>query len=88
MACGFQVTDCFGRVVTLEHSNWQRHLARGRHPEVVPYLQMLPRVLSQPDVVIEAHADGAYHYYKRGRSQGRFHNAWLVTIVAVFGGAS
>jgi hypothetical protein len=85
MTCGFQVTDCFGRTVTLDHANWQRHLARGRHPEVVPYLGALPRVLSQPDVVMEAQGDGAYHYYRRGLGRGRFRNAWLIAIVAMFG---
>ena len=86
MTCAFQATDCFGRTVVLEHSNWQRHLAQGRHPEVVPYLGVLPQVLSRPDIVMEAHSNGAYHYYKRGLGKGRFRRAWLVVIVARFQG--
>jgi hypothetical protein len=66
--------------VGLAHSNWQKHLASGRHPEVASYLGGLPRVLAEPDFVIEA-PNQAYHYYRRGLGRGRFANAWLVLVV-------
>ena len=71
MACGFTVTDVFGRPVTLDHSNWQKHLLDGRHPEVVPYLSALPLALTAPDTVMEEPQRGSYHYYRWGIGRGR-----------------
>ena len=84
MACGFTVTDCFGRTVTLDHANWQKHLQAGRHLEVVPYLPAFPLVLTAPDVVIEVASNSSYHYFRRGIGQGRFRQAWLCLVVATF----
>ena len=81
VSCGFEVTDCFGRAVTLEHSNWQKHLADGRHSEVVPYHGLIVNVLQHPDVVVEADRDGQYHYFRRGVGTGAFAGYWLQIVV-------
>ena len=82
MACSLTVTDCFRRTVTLDHSNWQKHLADGRHLEVVPYHHLLPNVLQYPDLVVEADRDGHYHYFRRGIGTGPFAGHWLQVVVA------
>src|SRR5712692_10552504 len=82
MACGFEVQDCFGRTVLLDHSNWEAHLPK--HPELVPYHDLLPQVLLAPDMVIEAPRTGEYHFYRRGLPVGRYGPLWLHLVVAYY----
>jgi hypothetical protein len=70
VSCGFSVTDGFGRTVTLDHSNWQKHLDAGRHLEVVPYHDRFPEVLRDPDLVLRSGRDGQYHCYRRASRPG------------------
>ena len=81
-----RVTDIFGREVSLDHSNWVKHLSR--HPEAAPYHGRLAEVLTDPDVVIEAAWDGHYHFYRRGITEGRFRNMYLRVVVEYIGDGS
>lgn len=76
-----EVTDCFGRVVRLDRSNWEKHLAREVHLEVVPYHDRFPQLLTTPDVVIEAERDGRYHFYKKELTDGRYRDHYLHVVV-------
>ena len=85
MSCDLEVTDCFGWVVRLDHSNWQKHIDKGRHLEVVPYRDRFAELLTDPDVVVEARRDGHYHFYRRGLTTGRFHAHYLHVVVEYYG---
>ena len=82
MPCGFEVTDCFGRRVTLDHSNAQRHLVR--HAEAAPHVALLALVLQAPHVVWQDNRDGHYHYYRRGFPSVQLRAVWLRVIVVDF----
>ncbi len=79
MTCGFEVTDCFGRTVRLSHANWQSHIQK--RPGVAKYHDVLPEVLSAPDIVIEAPGTGDYHFYRRDFARLRLHSVWLHVVV-------
>jgi hypothetical protein len=83
MACDFIVTDCFGKEVRLDHSNWEKHAAR--RPEAVPYHDRLPEVLRSPHLVIKAYRDGHFHFYRLGVTEGRFRNHYLKVVVEYAG---
>jgi hypothetical protein len=52
MADEFPVTDCFGRTVYLSDANWERHAAQ--RPEIAGYRDLLPLLLREPAIVMEA----------------------------------
>src|SRR5438874_2017341 len=81
MPCELTVQDYFGRTVTLDHSNWEKH--KDRHPEVVPHHSDLETVLADPDVVREM-ADGTWHFYRRGILQGRTSHCYLKIVIEYF----
>ena len=82
VSCELEVTDCFGKTVRLEHSNWEKHQAR--HPEVVAYHDHLSDVVSDPDVVVEDPVTGAYHFYRLGLTQGKHRRNYLKVIVEYY----
>jgi hypothetical protein len=84
MTCELTVQDYQGRTITLDHTNWQKHLPR--HPEVAPYHAALPTVLADPDLVMEM-ADGAWHYYRGGLLAGRHARCYLKVVVESSGAA-
>lgn len=84
MSCDLDVTDCFGRSVRLDHSNWVKH--QSRHPEAIPYHDQIAEVVADPDVVVEAGRDGHHHFYRRGLTRGRFRQHYLRVVVEYFGG--
>jgi len=83
LSCDLEVTDRFGRLVRLHHSNWQKHVVK--RPAIEPYHDQLPVVLSDPDVVIEDTRDGHFHFYRKGLTSGAFENAYLHVVVEYFG---
>ncbi len=62
MNYGFTVVDKFGRPVTLDHSNRERHLLK--RPDLAPYHHLVPIVLRDPDLVNESARDGHYHFFR------------------------
>ena len=63
----FEVADCFGKTVRLDHGNWERHVAK--RPEIGPYYDRLAIVLRDPDVVVEDPRDGTHHFYRGGLTE-------------------
>lgn len=68
LTCGFVGTDYAGRIIELEHSNWEKHVPR--HPEFVQFHDEIEVTVREPDVVTEPD-ETQRHYYRRGH--------WLVT---------
>jgi hypothetical protein len=79
MACGFEVTDCFGRTVRLSHANWQTHIRK--RPEIEKYHDLLPEVLVAPALVIEAPRTGDHHFYRREFPSLSLQSVWLRVAV-------
>ena len=84
MSCSLDVVDCFGCRVLLDHANWEKHLADGRHLEVVQYHDRFIEVLQDPDIVVEANRDRHQHYFRSGITRGRHTRLYLLLIVAEF----
>lgn len=84
MSCGLTVTDCFGREVVLDHSNWVKHERRGAHPEVARYHDSFVLVLQDPDFVVEAVRDGHQHFYRRGIAAHRYLHLVVVNFESVY----
>lgn len=82
MACDLNITDCFGRLVALDHSNWQKHIVY--RPEIGPHHADLATVLTDPTVVVEASRDSHYHFYRLGLTTGRFTGMYLRVVVEYF----
>jgi hypothetical protein len=83
VSCDLSVQDCFGRTVTLEHSNWEKH--RPRHPIVVQHHHGdIPTVLADPDLVIEQ-PDGAWAFYRQRILRGPLASYYLKVIIDNFG---
>lgn len=86
MSCELSVLDCFGRVVLLDYSNWEKHQADRRHLEVVPYHDRFPEVLRDPLIVVRAKRTGQDHYFREGLTRGSHHRLFLLLIVGEFDG--
>ena len=82
MACDLSVTDYLGRLVELQHSNWEKH--RPRHPEVVPYHDRIAEVLRDPDVVVEVIDRGQWAYYRLGLTDGRYQGNYIRVTVEFY----
>jgi hypothetical protein len=84
--CELAVADQFGDLVSLDHSNWEKH--KLIHPEVVPYHHMLGVVLSDPDLVVEFAAtptrERTRHFYRRGVFSGRMAPDYMRIVVGYF----
>ena len=85
MTCELLCTDCFGRQVRLDHSNWQAHVAK--RPEIGPHHADLQRALADPLVVVEASRDRHFHFYLDGVSTGRYAGKYLRVVVGYDGQA-
>jgi hypothetical protein len=88
VSCELEVTDCFGRTVQLDHSNWQKHLATKRHLEVIPYHDQLSMVVADPDFVVEDPVTGAYHFYRLGLTTGRYARHYVKVVVEYYDSGS
>ena len=77
MVCALTETDVFGRLVALDHSNWQNHLAY--RPELATYHDLVPATLAVPDFVIRADRDGQDHFYRAIPGMP----GWLHIVVAI-----
>jgi hypothetical protein len=83
VTCQLTVTDCFGNTVRLDHSNWKKHLPR--HPEIEPYHDDLPTVLSDPEFVIIDPKTQAAHFNRPGLGRGRYASLYLRVVVQYYG---
>ena len=66
--------------------SWNARSGRGicirDHPEVEPYLEAVPGVLADPNVIYESAEKATTHlYYRLGAATGRFKNCYLVVVV-------
>jgi hypothetical protein len=82
VSCELTLQDYFGRTVTLEHENWEKH--KDRHPTVVAHHGDLAMVLQDPDHVLEQ-ANGQWHFYRRGILQGIEAHCYLKVVIEDFG---
>lgn len=82
MSCELILVDCFGQVVELAHSNWDKHLVY--RPDMAPYHGILGQVLADPDVVLEdprSHYWGDWHYYRWGLGRAHHEGCHLRIVV-------